>query len=94
MAGETVECPNCEQQMVVPQPPREEVALDDISFGGDETPPVTVSDIIASVSEAEPDAAQSPVCPECGADMDPDAVLCLHCGYHKALGKKIATELE
>ncbi|NQT94221.1 MAG: hypothetical protein HQ559_15785 [Lentisphaerae bacterium] len=32
-------------------------------------------------------------CPECGVGMDPDAVLCVQCGYHLKLGKKISTDL-
>jgi hypothetical protein len=31
-------------------------------------------------------------CPACGAPMQPDDVLCLACGYHKGLGRRIETE--
>lgn len=31
-------------------------------------------------------------CPECGAGLDADAVLCVQCGYHLTLGKKISTD--
>jgi DNA-directed RNA polymerase subunit RPC12/RpoP len=31
-------------------------------------------------------------CPECGSDMEQDAVLCINCGFHQKLGKKINTQ--
>ena len=46
MGGETVECPQCGQQMVVPELPKESATLDDISFGGDTAaPPPDRSDV-------------------------------------------------
>lgn len=36
-------------------------------------------------------AAES--CPECGADMEADAVLCIQCGFHSGLGRKVETSL-
>ena len=63
MAGETVECPSCQEALVVPAPAE------------------------------DPAAAESgSTCPECGAAMDADTVLCVQCGFHKGLGKKIETE--
>lgn len=38
------------------------------------------------------DGAQ--VCPECGQAMSDGAVLCLGCGFHTKLGKKISTEFQ
>ncbi len=32
-------------------------------------------------------------CPNCGAEMAGEAVLCVQCGFHTGLGKKIETEL-
>jgi hypothetical protein len=66
MAGEGVECPNCQTQMSVPQP---------------ESP--------AAPTEAPATGNQ---CPECQAGMDDGAVLCLQCGFHTKLGKKIQTD--
>lgn len=132
MAGETVECPNCGQQMIVPEPPKESATLDDISFGGDSAgqpkpelseatlddmsfgedapppnPPVpNVFETLAAEQEEEavpeaepepappaPEAAAGNTCPDCGADMAEAAVLCLACGFHTGLGKKIGTDL-
>jgi DNA-directed RNA polymerase subunit RPC12/RpoP len=33
-------------------------------------------------------------CPSCGAKMDKDVVLCVQCGFHTKLGKKIATDFQ
>lgn len=33
-------------------------------------------------------------CPSCGSEVQPDAVLCLECGYHFKLGRKISTEFQ
>lgn len=164
MAGENVECPNCAQQMIVPEPSREDTSLNDISFGGEKTPQepareeasledisfggektpkepaleeaslddisfgeeqaspapageeasvdaapagknkkpaLSAADIIARAAaedtgepEAEQPKDEAPKCSECGAEMNPEAVLCMQCGYHKTMGKKISTEIE
>jgi DNA-directed RNA polymerase subunit M/transcription elongation factor TFIIS len=89
-SGEMVECPGCGAEITVPEPgkaarPRapEEAAdeddLDEAAEGEDD--------------EAA-DAGNEGVCPECGAEMEPDAVLCLGCGYHARLGRKIKTDFD
>jgi len=40
-----------------------------------------------------PAAQGAPMCPGCGAEMEPESVLCVQCGYHLKLGKKIETDL-
>lgn len=40
----------------------------------------------------EPAAAPAAGCPDCGAELPPDSVLCLQCGYHLTLKKKLTTE--
>lgn len=66
MAGELVECPECENQMTVP----------------------------GAAAEAVDAASDGPVCPECGQTMPTDSVLCMGCGFHTGLGKKITTEFQ
>ncbi len=39
-------------------------------------------------------AGDGKVCPECGQAMPADAVLCMGCGFHTELGKKITTEFQ
>ncbi len=100
MAGETVECPNCNQPMIVPASIAENPDLSDISFNGDSTPSMSsVPNLFASiqanteekVAEETNEAANS--CPECGATMKDGSVLCISCGFHTGLGKKISTDL-
>ena len=123
MAGQTAACPDCGQQMVIPEPAREELTLNDIAIGEEETPPeptiedssindisfgkedeppISAADILndaATTETAEEPATEEPVsetaqCPDCGAEMTAESVLCMTCGYHKTLGKKISTKLE
>src|SRR5215208_7702281 len=35
-------------------------------------------------------APATPACPECGADLPANAVLCVNCGYNLKTGQKIA----
>jgi DNA-directed RNA polymerase subunit RPC12/RpoP len=46
----------------------------------------------AGAASASPPGAGG-VCPACAARMDPGAVLCLACGYHLKLGRKLETKL-
>jgi len=80
MAGQACECPKCHEQMVIPRPsaPGKIVASREMSDG--------MARAIAEVDSAA-------VCQECGAPMEPDSVLCMSCGFHKKLGKKIKTDL-
>ena len=45
-------------------------------------------------SEKTKSAAGGNACPECGQSMPPDSVLCMGCGFHIKLGKKITTEFQ
>lgn len=71
-----------------------------------EAPPEMAGDLVACPSCAteirvpagettgEPNAdGGGGTCPECGAGLEADAVLCVQCGYHLKLGKKISTDL-
>jgi DNA-directed RNA polymerase subunit RPC12/RpoP len=100
MAGETVECPNCNQPMIVPAPIVEDPSLSDISFGESASPSMSaVPNIFDNIqTETEEEVAVEPAieenkCPECGATMQDGSVLCVNCGFHKGLGKKISTDL-
>lgn len=98
MAGETLECPKCNQPLVVPVAVKEDPDLSDISFGGDSTPsmssvPNVFDTIQAEETEVEETKVAENVCPECGASMQEGSVLCMSCGFHTGLGKKISTDL-
>ncbi|MBM4143222.1 MAG: hypothetical protein FJ225_06485 [Lentisphaerae bacterium] len=66
MAGDTVECPSCGRELVVPGADRD----------ADEAP-----------------SSPANACPECGAAMEEEAVLCVQCGFHTGLGRKLDTEI-
>ena len=78
LAGEVVECPTCSAQIQIP--------------GADETEAdeAVEKPSPASILPAMDEPSNS--CPECGTEMEPDAVLCVACGFHTGLGKKIDTD--
>ena len=49
---------------------------------------------VPSASPASADVAPGAAgrCPDCGADMEADAVLCVKCGFHLGTGKRIETQ--
>jgi predicted RNA-binding Zn-ribbon protein involved in translation (DUF1610 family) len=67
MAGQLVECPECNNQMTVP---------------GEAAPAAPAED------------AGAEACPECGQAMPEGSVLCMGCGFHIELGKKITTDFQ
>lgn len=54
----------------------------------------TVEGPEAPAEEAEAGEGAAPVvnCPECGRALRNGSVLCVDCGFHTKLGKKISTE--
>lgn len=84
-AGELVACPNCQSEITVPAAAR---------------PGEDPADAAIDVDDEDQDEADDEEqandgsCPECGADMEPDAVLCMSCGFHKGLGKRIGTDFD
>ncbi len=80
----TFECPHCQQSLEAP----EDMAGETIACPACEQP------IQLPQAEGEPAIApQAQLCPNCGAAMEPDAVLCVQCGYHTGLGKVMQTSL-
>ncbi len=84
--GEAVECPGCGAEIVVPN-----------QKGPAKSGPNEPHDDDDELDEDEEDLSEKPdddVCPECGAEMEPDSVLCLSCGYHTRLKRKMQTDLD
>ena len=80
MIGETAECPNCNQQMIIPTPVTKEA-----------TPSMPAAPNLFSNIQNQTEEENK--CPECNNPMPENAVLCVACGFHTKLGKKISTDL-
>ena len=78
--GESVECPTCQSEFEISDP---DVSSEEVS---DDTPQ---SD--AETADSVGDNIDESRCPNCGADMTSDTVLCFACGFHTGLGKVIET---
>ena len=86
-------CPSCNQGLEAPEDMegqavecpacRKTMTVPGLEDGSD---PGAVE---SPVEAAKPEAIQA--CPGCKSDMAVDAVLCLNCGFHTKLGKKINT---
>jgi DNA-directed RNA polymerase subunit M/transcription elongation factor TFIIS len=87
-------CPNCNQVLEAP----DDMAGEVVECPGCQQqmtvpqPPALESPETGAKKPAAVMAAASR-CPSCEEEMDDDAVLCVHCGYHIRLGRKITTEL-
>jgi DNA-directed RNA polymerase subunit RPC12/RpoP len=83
-------CPSCGQVLEAPDDMRGEV----VECPGCQQQ-ITVPDA-PSDTPKKPAAilAVGNKCPNCGEELDKDAILCVSCGYHLGLGKVIDTELE
>ena len=90
MAEISFTCPDCQQVLE---------ATDDMAGQVVECPAcqqqITVPGLEDPATEtaAEEQDEASQECPSCGTAMETDAVLCLQCGFHTKLGKKINTSL-
>ena len=84
MAEISFNCPLCSQQLEAP----EEYANQVIECPSCQKE-ITVPGPAASNKEA---AANK--CPGCGAALEEGVVLCVQCGFHTKLGKKISTDFQ
>ena len=88
MADISFACPNCKQVLEAP---------DDMAGQVVECPAcqqqMTIPGAEAAAPQEAEEAPASDKCPSCGTAMEADAVLCLQCGFHTKLGKKINTSL-
>ncbi len=85
----SLSCPGCQQPIEAPAEMAGQIAQcpacsQEISI------PQAVADA-GVVPAAAPPAENA--CSSCGAAMEKDSVLCVQCGFHSGLGKKIDTDL-
>lgn len=90
MAGQTIECPACSQPIAIPAAELPVPAANDIP---QPLAPTLPSEMLAATRRDNVSASQNS-CPECGTEMAPETVLCVQCGFHSGLGKKIDTCFE
>lgn len=82
-------CPGCQQPIEAPDEMAGQVAQC----------PACAQEIVIPQSDSDEDIdlvadeQSDNVCSSCGAAMEADAILCVQCGFHAGLGKKIDTVL-
>jgi len=81
-------CQSCGTELEAPEEMAGEVVECPSCSQNISIPQPVVAEVNASGINKSADA-----CPNCSAAMEPDAVMCLQCGYHKGLGKVINTDL-
>ena len=98
--GKKVKCPKCAQPIRVPAAEADELVLagDDLVPAAEE-PKATAgwgggarTHLDDLLDEAGVKAkVEGPACPECGSAIDPEAILCVECGYNLQTGQQMAT---
>jgi hypothetical protein len=81
LAGKTVKCPKCAQPIAIPIP---------------KPKPQPVAGTVEQLLEEaglSAFATTGRTCPECGAEMSEDAVVCVQCGYNEKLGRRMKTRI-
>jgi DNA-directed RNA polymerase subunit M/transcription elongation factor TFIIS len=83
-------CPHCSQVLEAP----EDMVGEVVECPGCQQEITVTKPQTAAPRKPAAIIADTPKCPNCEEEMEPDAVLCVHCGYHTKLGKKITTTFE
>ena len=83
MAGKRVKCPKCNEPLTIPAAKAPTPAA---------RPGGGIADLLDEVGVRG--ARLGAGCPECGADVQPGAILCIHCGFNFATGRKMYTEAD
>jgi hypothetical protein len=74
-------CASCQQHLEAP----EAMAGETVSCPSCQKP------LTVPAPQAAPKVAPA-ACPGCGTPLDAGVVLCVKCGYHQGLGKKLSTD--
>lgn len=98
LAGKLAKCPKCGQALQIPQPPKTAAPAKQTAAApraaapaAARTPPVSSSlaTLLDEVGIAAVAEDNRPRCPNCKEPMQPEAVLCVSCGFHVESGKQI-----
>jgi hypothetical protein len=82
LAGRTVACPKCKQPLTIPAAAAKAPAPAPVAHAN--------AELFDDLGLQARDESQ-PRCPGCSANMPPNAVLCVKCGYNVKLGKRMQT---
>lgn len=88
MADISFNCPMCNQQLEAPAEYANQVI---------ECPACQKEITVPGSQPVKPPVQQKASgtkCPGCGATLEDGVVLCMKCGFHTKLGKKIATDFQ
>jgi hypothetical protein len=88
LAGRTVQCPKCKSPLAIPAPQVASTPL-----GGPAQQPFAAGPSIFDDAGMRTFTGK-PLCPECQAEMQPGAILCVNCGYNVQLGRKMSTNVK
>ncbi|OVE76317.1 hypothetical protein BVX97_01410 [bacterium E08(2017)] len=81
-------CPGCQQPIEAPEEMAGQAAACPTC-----SQQITIPNSTPEAPAAAPPAASGNACPSCSAPMEAGAVLCIQCGFHTGMGKKIDTTL-
>lgn len=103
MAGKQGKCPKCGEVLQIPAAGGDELNLESdpleaagqgADAGGGGWGAGARSPLDDLLDEAGVRAASTgPVCPSCSADLEPDSVMCVECGFSFAAGRQIKTQV-
>lgn len=96
LAGRTVQCPKCKSPLAIPSPQAAAApspfsapgAPPPSPFGGGAGPSIFDD---AGMRTFTPGRA---LCPSCNEELQPNAVLCVKCGYNLQLGRKMTSHVK
>ena len=83
-------CPKCQQPLEAPQ----EYANQDIECPACQQQITVPGPAPVQAPDPVPQKVAGNKCPECSAALEDGVVLCMQCGFHLKLGKKIATDFK
>ena len=95
LAGKRVKCPQCGKPLDIPHPTSssQQARSRKSKTTKSKTTKPSNDDVGDLLDEVDLDASTTGHrCPICRTDLDPDAILCVKCGYNFETGKKIKTK--